>query len=595
MNVFGCVLAAGLGSRLGEYTEFKSKWLLEVNGSSLAYRYLKAFKQNNINTIFVVTGHASDKLIKVLNSINKKFNLKLIYIHNAFYSTTNNIYSLDLALKEIILTDFERLIIAECDLFISQEATNSFLKLKEGNFLLASSYQYWMDGSCINCEKDGTVKRLLNKNEIPSDNYFGLFKTVNWYSFDKQYVANKLQPFVSIYNSKISSSSYYELVIKILLEISNEPLKVHLIDAKEWFEIDDVSDLHLAECLDNISEGNFDPLVKRYGGFWKFPWLKDLTLLVNPYFPTNKLKRELSLLIEEKMGDYPSSQNCIAKLASKTLSVSDKEIIIGNGVCELMMNLLPKIEGKFEIAAPFFLEYEAILGDSLITLDETKDFSSLNNLIIVNPNNPDGKVIPVDKIIEIANVLKANKKFLIYDESFSDFYHDEEISLLDSKRLINNKNIVVLKSFGKTYGIAGLRLGIMASGDTNLIAKFKNYVPIWNINTPAEIFLDLLPRYKDEYKKSISKISKLAQEFFLKLKIIHNEKIFIYKPTANFLFIKFNKKNDLDKVENNLFKNGFIVKNIIGRKGLPMYCMRIAVLKSEINNKVASIIINSLT
>ena len=594
MKIYGCILAAGLGSRLGKYTEANSKWLIEVNGTSLAYRYLKAFYKNNINNILIVTGHASQDLIQSVNSINKEFNLNLIYVHNQFYSTTNNIYSLDLALKEVVNRDFDRLIIAECDLFISEEATNGFLKSTKGNYLLASPYQYWMDGSCISCENEGAVKRLLNKNEIPYDNYSGLFKTVNWYSFDREYIKNKLQPFVNIYNSRISNISYYELVIKILLEISDIPLKLHLIDSSQWYEIDDISDLSNAECLDDILAGKFDSLVTRYGGFWKFPWLTDLTLLVNPYFPTNKMKKEISFLIERTIGEYPSSQKCISKLASKTLSVSDQEIIVGNGVCELMMNILPNIKGKFEIAVPFFLEYESILGNALINLKETEDFSALNHLIIVNPNNPDGKVISFKRIIEIAQKLEKNNKFLIYDESFADFYRDEEISLMHTKILDKYKNIIVLKSFGKTYGIAGLRLGILASGNKKIISKFKKYIPIWNINTPAEIFLDLLPRYKNEYDNSILKISEIAQEFFHKFEKINNKKIYVYKPTANFLLIKFHNEMEIHHATEDLFKNGFIVKTIIGRQGLPKYCMRIAVLNPESNDKVASIITNSL-
>ena len=115
--------------------------------------------------------------------------------------------------------------------------------------------------------------------------------------------------------------------------------------------------MQLAECFDDADNGNIKPFVNRYGGFWKFPWITDLTLLVNPYFPPKEMIKELYKLNDVIGRNYPSSQEVLSNLVSKSFLVEKEEIIVANGVCEILMNILTKIKVDFEIKVPFFLEY----------------------------------------------------------------------------------------------------------------------------------------------------------------------------------------------------------------------------------------------
>ena len=81
MKKYACVLAAGKGSRLKDITFNKSKWMVEVNMISLMQRYLKAFKENQINDIYVVTGHSSKVLEDRILELNKIFKLNIKFIH----------------------------------------------------------------------------------------------------------------------------------------------------------------------------------------------------------------------------------------------------------------------------------------------------------------------------------------------------------------------------------------------------------------------------------------------------------------------------------------------------------------------------------
>ena len=167
MTKYACVLAAGFGSRLKKLTQDKSKWMIQVNGVSLMERYLIAFKENNINNIIIITGHASKVLKESVLKLNKKFDLNIFFIHNEIFHETNNIFSLNIALKEITKKyKFSRLILAECDIFFAENKLKDFLSLEKGNHILCSKYQYWMDGSCITLDSQGNIESLLDKKEV---------------------------------------------------------------------------------------------------------------------------------------------------------------------------------------------------------------------------------------------------------------------------------------------------------------------------------------------------------------------------------------------------------------------------------------------
>ena len=189
----------------------------------------------------------------------------------------------------------------------------------------------------------------------------------------------------------------------------------------------------------------------------------------------------------------------------------------------------------------------------------------------------------------ILDKLKKNGKYLIYDESFADFSINNEISLLNNPDLLKKDNLIILKSLGKTYGIAGIRLGILINTNKKNIHKWRENLPIWNINSLSEVFLDLLPRYKKEYQSSLEKIANNSQNFYQYLLSFKNDLFEVYNPTANFILISFSSLELLKKVEIGLFKN-FILQSLLKKEGLPKYCMRIAVLDDQTNKNISRLI-----
>ena len=77
-----------------------------------------------------------------------------------------------------------------------------------------------------------------------------------------------------------------------------------------------------------------------------------------------------------------------------------------------------------------------------------------------------------------------------------------------------------MKSISKSYGVPGIRLGIMCSADTSLIAKMKKDVSIWNINSFAEFFMQIYTKYEKDYKRACEKFIKERDDFEAKLRQI---------------------------------------------------------------------------
>src|SRR5205823_4418632 len=104
-------------------------------------------------------------------------------------------------------------------------------------------------------------------------------------------------------------------------------------------------------------------------------------------------------------------------------------------------------------------------------------------------------------VLEVLRALDDTHIRLIVDESFIDFVDGEPgHSLLDDAVLIDHPGLILIKSISKSYGVPGLRLGLLASGDKRLVESVAERLPIWNINSVAESFLQIAGKYDAEYR-----------------------------------------------------------------------------------------------
>ena len=191
-----------------------------------------------------------------------------------------------------------------------------------------------------------------------------------------------------------------------------------------------------------------------------------------------------------------------------------------------------------------------------------EDFIKQNDIVvIVNPNNPLGYYIESGYLADLA--LRYPEKIFIIDESFIDFY-DYKKSVLYFMEELEIKNLIVIKSLGKIWGIPGLRGGILFALNPNIIEEYKRFISLWNINSILELLLQIYPKYHKDYLHSLLRITHIKQKFEVFLKSL---KIPYFKSYANFVTIDLGNIDSLQFCAK-AFDELIFLKNLKGKKGL---------------------------
>ena len=208
----------------------------------------------------------------------------------------------------------------------------------------------------------------------------------------------------------------------------------------------------------------------------------------------------------------------------------------------------------------------------------------IDNLLIVNPDNPSGNYIPKADILRLIEWSKEKGIKLIIDESFVDFADEEDSSIIDQEILDANKQLYVMKSISKSYGVPGLRLGILASGDTELIAAMKKDVAIWNINSFAEFYMQIEEKYKKAYQEALVLIRAERKRFMQELSEIKG--IRVIPSQANYVMVELAAGLSAKAVTKALLiKDNILIKELTGKIQGKEY-LRIAVRNTADNNRL---------
>ena len=587
------MLAAGKGSRLGRYTKDNTKCMLEVNGKTLLERCIDALKEANINKLVLVLGYKKENVINYIKEKGLDKKIEIEYVFNEVYDTTNNIYSLFLA-KDIFKR--EDTILLESDLIYEPSIIKELIESKYDNAAVLAKYEQWMDGTVVTLDSEKNILEFIEKQDFDYDKINKYYKTVNIYKFSKEYIEKYYIPFLEAYVKAYGNNCYYELVLKVISGINKSLLKGYVIKNKKWYEIDDCQDLDISELLFSKEENTLDLYKKRFGGYWRFEGLKDYCYLVNPYFPSEQMLNKLKYNFKELISSYPSTLYIQNKCISRFFNIDEEKIIVGNGAAEIINYLRNIIKGKIGVVIPTFNEYIRCFPDNeIIEINScdndykiTKEMllsykDKVDNLIVINPDNPSGNFISKEDIMEIIDEYSKNDKKIIIDESFIDFA-DEDIrySLLSDNILDKYKNLYVIKSIGKSYGIGGLRLGVLCSSDYESLKIMKEKMPVWNINSIAEYFLQIFPIYKKDYENSCSKISE--ERRFMIDALNKNDKIKVYNSQANYLMCELKELNSSDLTLYLLKNNNIFIKDLKNKKGFENKEMIRIAIKSHDDN-----------
>lgn len=600
------MLAAGMGKRLGRYTKNATKCMVPVNGKTLIEYAIESLVKNNIKKMVIVVGYKSDVLIDFINSKFNEQNLngmKIEFIENKVYDKTNNIYSLYMAKDKLCEDDT---ILLESDLIFKPEIITKLIKSKDPNLAVVSHFESWMDGTCTLLDNENNITGILDKahfNWFETEDYY---KTVNIYKFSKEFSQLSYVPFLEAYQKAFGKNEYYEQVLKVLSFLSSTTLKGLPVSGDDWYEIDDPADLAIAENRFAKGKEKLSLLQHRFGGYWRFPQLKDYCYLVNPYFPPQQMVNELQASFKTLLTQYPSGAAQQSLLAGKIFNVLPDNIVVGNGAAELISSLGEKLTGKVGIPYPTFNEYpERFTNCEIVEIPTNpKDFSysasdiikvakseKLNTVLLINPDNPSGNFIKKNELENLLVELQKINANLIFDESFIDFA-DKEIryTMLNQDLLEKYPNLIVVKSISKSYGVPGLRLGVLASSNTEYINIIKKTNAIWNINSFGEYFLQIYEKYNKTYSSACDSISNERKRFIKELSKIKN--LHVFPSQSNFVLCRLDGSITSDKLAISLLeKSNIYIKDLTGKKCFnEKKYIRLAIRNEEDNN----ILINAL-
>ena len=364
----------------------------------------------------------------------------------------------------------------------------------------------------------------------------------------------------------------------------------------KWYEVDTPKDLENANTL---FSNNIEDYKNRFGGYWRFNNLTDFCYLENPKFPTKTLKEIMGNFSKELITKYPSNLEIQNKNAAKMFDIDNNKIIVGNGSAELIKELGSILTGKLFVHIPTFNEYIRCFTNCKIIEKELKENSykyskktiidalnSTDNIVIINPDNPTGSYISYNDMLEILDIAKEKNVRVIYDESFIDFAEqNKKYTLINNDILNKYNNLIVIKSISKSYGIPGLRLGVLATADENIVKTIKKNMGIWNINSLAEYFLEIENLYKKDYITSCKYIARQRQVVFKQLNDI--DYIKPYKSQANYIMCKLEKTNSSDLAKYLLENHNILIKDLKGKNGIDDdNYIRIAVKSKEDNDKL---------
>ncbi len=277
----------------------------------------------------------------------------------------------------------------------------------------------------------------------------------------------------------------------------------------------------------------------------------------------------------KKLDKYPDGKTrTLRKAISKKFQCNFDQIICGSGsdeVIQLLCQLF--LQKKDEVIVPqysflMYRIYSGIIGSKVIYSKEDRFKVSIQRILdkvssktkivfIANPNNPTGTYLTKEELLKLRRKLRQNILLVVDDAYFEYMVNKDYKSGLELFK--NRKNVFVLRTFSKIYGLASLRIG-WGYGSKEIVKELFKIKPPFNINKIAE--MAAVEALKD--KSFISKSVKHNLKWAYKIKKnLENYKIKINKVSANFLLLDFdNCKYSAIKVKKSLEKKGILLRSL---------------------------------
>jgi cobalamin biosynthetic protein CobC len=210
------------------------------------------------------------------------------------------------------------------------------------------------------------------------------------------------------------------------------------------------------------------------------PFLDLSTGINRVAYPLPPLPTELFTRLPE-----PEEVDALERIAATAYGIAGSGMVIAAPGTQILIDLIPRMWpiSPVAILGPTYTEYARAwtrVGCRVACATDFTELREAGTAVICNPNNPDGRRISCDALLELADHLAARDGILVTDEAFADL-EDAGCSLA---KALPHPAVIVLRSFGKTYGLAGLRLGFALAAPERAAAIREALGP-WAVSGPA--------------------------------------------------------------------------------------------------------------
>jgi histidinol-phosphate/aromatic aminotransferase/cobyric acid decarboxylase-like protein/choline kinase len=586
------ILAAGMARRMRPLSDTCHKTLLQIDGRAIISRIIDSLLANDISDICIVTGYRADQLETFVQTQFPA--LHFTFVRNNAFATTNNIYSMALALEHYDCA--EGILLIESDLVFEPLVLRRLLDSPHPNAALLDRYGIGMDGTVVSVSSDGIITQVIPAALQGSHfDFTDKYKTLNIYKFSGDFCLSTFRKLLTYYARVIDDNCYYELILGILIYMQQVQIHAVILNGERWAELDDPNDLRQAEFY-------FAPSTRRahldssWGGYWTTPVL-DFAFIRNMYFPTPAMHSELRASLQSVLTNYGSAQNLLNAKMAYFLLCDPQKLRTLNGASQLFPILRRRFSntevllpaptfGEYTRAFPMARSYTDNVGPDTYGVNIrqlSRQVSSGGLVVFVNPNNPTGSVIPTEAIADFA--IRHTTTTVLVDESFLDFSDQPSImSLIDDAGL---DNVVVVKSLSKALGVPGIRLGFIYSRDRSFLAQLDDELPIWNINSVAENFLEILLKHRTDLAASLHQTVR-DRDLFTKSLLATPAVVEVLPSAANFLLARmsFDRASSDQLVEQLVARDLIYVKDVSAKFSTADCFWRLAVRLPAENHRL---------
>jgi len=207
----------------------------------------------------------------------------------------------------------------------------------------------------------------------------------------------------------------------------------------------------------------------------------DLSTGINPHpYPLPSLAASVFAKLPDSAAQFR-----LREIAARTYGAPTAAQVVCAPGTQILLPLVAALvpPGRAGVLGPTYSEHAraaALAGHAVMDVRDVNELRGVDLAVIVNPNNPDGRIITKEKLLGLSDDLSGRGGLLVIDEAFMDVA-PPEASLADE---IHRGNMIVLRSFGKFFGLAGLRLGF-ALAAPDLAATLNAALGPWAVSGPA--------------------------------------------------------------------------------------------------------------